>query len=397
MKVAIHKASQTSLAVQNRRLAVQLLRYHGALSRQQLSQITGLGNSTLTYIVRELLENHVVRTVGKRESKTVGKKQLLLEINPDLGWVVGVCIDRDSVTLSFLDAAGKVIGHDHVPVGHNAEELPGQLAEHIRHWSDQHKESIDNLLGVGIAIPGVVDYTRGVVLKSTWLNTQNFPMGRLVSEAIGVPVVIDNDSNFAALAEARRGSAKDLGTFIYFYVSSQQHDDVIQIYGLGSTYFLNHKLFRGVHFGAGEVDAILEPTPSECVTPKQLEMLADPNAPITPELDRIALQLGKTMSSVVNLIDPQAVVLGGNVTIANKRVMKLIESIINGTIVSLPNRFVDVRASTYNDQGSSLGAAFAAIDGIPIVDGEQVPGGQPSEVTARPTNGGMRKIPSETV
>ncbi len=376
MRGAVKKSTQTISAVHNRRLAVQLLRHHGVLSRQQLAQITGLRNSTLTYIVRELLENQVVRTVGKAESKTVGKKQLLLEINPDLGWVVGLSIDRDSMTLSYLDAAGKVLGQEHMATGHSVDDIPRQLSSHVRSWATAHDESMKKLLGVGIATPGVVDYTRGVLLTSTWLNTKNYPMGRMVSDALGVPVLVDNDANFAAVAEAHQGSARDLGTFIYFFVSSQQHNDVIQIYGLGSTYFINHKLHRGVHFGAGEVDAILDPDPTECVTPDQLELLAEPDGPLTPELIRIGTDLGHTMASVVNLIDPEAVILGGNVIITNKQVLKTIESVINQTIVSLPNRYVEARCSTYSDFGSSMGAAFAAIDAIQIVEGEQPRVGQ---------------------
>lgn len=397
MKGSLQKANQTSSAVHNRRLAVQLLRHHGALSRQQLAQITGLRSSTLTYIVRELLENQVVRTIGKRESKTVGKKQVLLEINPDLGWVVGIGIDRDSMSLSFLDAAGKIVGQERKISGHDADELPKQLADHISKWADDNDETMDNLLGVGIASPGVVDYKQGTLLKSTWLNAQNFPMGQLVSEAVGVPVMVDNDANFAALAEARRGSARGLGTFIYFYVSSQPHGEVIQIYGLGSTYFLDHKLHRGTHFGAGEVDDTLEPNPSDTdhVTPEQLAALAEPDAPMTPELTEITSGIATTMASVVNLIDPEAVILGGNVCIANQQAVKNIESVINRTIVPIPNRFVEVRTSTFVDHGNSMGAAIAAIEAVQIVQGEPLPVGQIPTVAAKPANGRQWPVASE--
>lgn len=397
MKGSLQKANQTSSAVHNRRLAVQLLRHHGTLSRQQLAQMTGLRSSTLTYIVRELLENQVVRTVGKRESKTVGKKQVLLEINPGLGWVAGIGIDRDSMSLSFLDAAGKIIGQERQVTGHNADELPSQLANHISKWADDNGESMQNLLGVGIAAPGVVDFKRGTLLKSTWLNTQNFPLGQLISEAVGVPVMVDNDANFSALAEARRGSARGLGTFIYFFVSSQHRGEIIQIYGLGSTYFLDHKLYRGTHYGAGEVDDTLEPSPSDTdrVTPEQLAILADPDKPITDELTKITSGLALPMASVVNLIDPEAVILGGNVRITNKQAVKTIESVINRTIVPLPNRFVEVRASTFVDHGNSVGAAIAAIEAVQIVEGEPLPVGQIPITPAKPTNGRPKPIASE--
>lgn len=379
------KANQTSSAAHNRRLAVRLLREHGELSRRQLAQITGLRSSTLTYIVRELLDNRIVRTVGKRQSNTVGKKQMLLEINPELGWVVGAGIERDSMSLSFLNAAGKVVGRERLASGHDAEELPGKLAEHIRDWAKREGESMENLLGVGIGIPGVVDSERGVLMRSTWLKAQAFPFASLLGEKLDAPVLIDNDANFAALAESHLGSARGLSNFIYFFVSSQRHGDVIEIYGLGSTCFLNYKLYRGTHFGAGEVDAVLESNRIERVTPGQLELMATEEGGLTPEMETIASSLATTMASVANLLDPQAIVLGGNVAITNRQMVQAIERSMNRMLVPLPNRFVHVRPSRFLDLGISMGAATAAIEAINIV--EDGPTATPRVMHLEPRNG----------
>lgn len=380
------KANQTSSAAHNRRLAVRLLREHGELSRRQLAQITGLRSSTLTYIVRELLENRIVRTVGKRQSNTVGKKQMLLEINPDLGWVAGAGIDRDTMSISFLNAAGKVIGRERFNSGHDVEELPGKLAAHIRDWALREGESMENLLGAGIGIPGVVDSERGVLMRSTWLKAHAFPFAALLGEQLDAPVLIDNDANFAAIAESHLGSARGLSNFIYFFVSSQRNGDLIEIYGLGSTYFLNYKLYRGTHFGAGEVDAVLESNRIERVTPGQLELMADEQGTLTPELEKIATSLATTMASVGNLLDPQAIVLGGNVSITNHQMVQAIERAMNRMLVPLPNRFVHVRPSRFLDHGISMGAATAAIEAVNIV--EEVPTMSPRVMSLSPKAGG---------
>jgi len=380
------KANQSSSAAHNRRLTVSLLREHGALSRRQLAQITELRSSTLTYIVRELLENRILRTVGKRPSNNVGKKQMLLEINPDLGWVAGAGIDRDSMSLTFLDAASKVMGQNRIDAGHQVDRLPEMLNGYIRDFARGRGLSMENLLGIGIGLPGVVDPERGMLMRSTWLNTQAFPLGERLAQKIDVPIQMDNDANFAAIAEAHHGSAKGIRNFIYFFVSSQSTGDVINIYGLGSTCFLNYKLYRGTHFGAGEVDRVIEFNRIERVTPDQLEQMSKEEGEVTPGLEKIAVSLATTIASVVNLIDPQAIILGGNVSINNRQMVRAIEREMNRMLVPLPNRFVHVRPSKFDDHGISMGAAISAIEAINIAEQEATPTAR--VISLQPKTGG---------
>ena len=247
----ITKANQTSAAIHNRRLAVQLLRQHGTLSRRQLAQITGLRTSTLTYIVRDLLDQNIVRTVGKAESKTVGKKQILIEINPGLGWVVGVGLETDQALLVYVDASGEVIDRARMEVGHDADALPGLLCSWIDAWAARKKMSTGGLLGIGVGVPGVVDSECGRVLRSTWFAAEDLPLRDLIAKQIDAPVHIDNDANFAALGESRLGSARGLTNFVYFLMNAEVQQDGFAIRGLGTTIFLNGRLYRGSHFAAG--------------------------------------------------------------------------------------------------------------------------------------------------
>src|SRR5579875_2955018 len=86
----------------NRALVLRLVRQQKTLSRRQISQITGLRGSTLTYIVRELLDKRVLRTVGKMNSKAVGQKQVLLDANPDLGYFLGFSLRPNEAKLVVI-------------------------------------------------------------------------------------------------------------------------------------------------------------------------------------------------------------------------------------------------------------------------------------------------------
>ncbi len=358
----ITKANQTSAAIHNRRLAVQLLRQHGTLSRRQLAQITGLRTSTLTYIVRDLLEQNIVRTVGKAESKTVGKKQILIEINPGLGWVVGVGLETDQASLVYVDASGEVIDRERMEVGHDADALPNLLRSRIDAWATRNKKSTDDLLGIGVGVPGVVDSEHGRVLRSTWFAAENLPLRDLIAQQIDTAVHVDNDANFAALCESRLGSARGLTNFVYFLMNSEAEQDEFAIRGLGTTIFLDGRLYRGSHFAAGEVDTLLEAERYANLSQEQIRLMAEKDAPISDVMKRLASQTGRTLTAVVDLIDPQAVVLGGNLAIANLKMIAEIEREMNSQLVKVPNREVAVRASELGDLGVSMGAAIAAID-----------------------------------
>lgn len=358
----ITKANQTSAAIHNRRLAIQLLRQYGSLSRRQLAQITGLRTSTLTYIVRDLLEQNIVRTVGKAESKTVGKKQILIEINPDMGWVVGVGLETDLAMLVYVDASGEVIDRERVEVGNNAQALPMLLRSKIDAWAVRKKKRLKNLLGLGVGVPGVVDNERGRVLRSTWFHTENLPLLELIHEAFDTTVIVDNDANFAALAESRLGNACGLNNFVYFLMNAEAEGEEFAIRGLGTTIFLDGRLYRGSHFAAGEVDTLLEAERYANLSREQLQRMADPDAPISDVLQRLARQTGRTLTAVVDLIDPQAVLLGSNLAIHNKQMIAEIEREMNQNMVKVPNREVVIRPALLEGLGVSMGAAIAALD-----------------------------------
>jgi len=364
----IAKANQTSAAIHNRRLAVQLLRQHGTLSRRQLAQITGLRTSTLTYIVRDLLEQNIVRTVGKAESKTVGKKQILIEINPALGWVVGVGLETDLASLVYVDASGEMIDRERVKIGHDVNVVPVLLRSRIDAWASRNKKDTADLLGVGVGVPGVVDSARGRVLRSTWFSEADLPLRELIAEQMNTSVVVDNDANFAALGESRLGSARGLTNFVYFLMNAEAEHDHFAIRGLGTTIFLDGRLYRGSHFAAGEVDSLLEAERYADISRDHIQQLANKDEPLNDVMKLLARQTGRTLTAVVDLIDPQAVVLGGNLAIANQQMIAEIGREMNNELVKVPNREVDVRPSELGDIGVSMGAAIAAIDSALIGD-----------------------------
>lgn len=356
------KINQASAAVSNRRLMIHLLRESGPLSRRQLAQRSGLQSSTLTYITRDLMGKGVIRDCGKRDLPGAGKKQSLLEINPDLGWVVGIGLERSTASLVYLNSQGEVIDRDRMEIREPWEMLPQMLKSRVNNWLARHGQPSGAMLGVGVGVPGIVNPHEGVVLRSTRYRMINHPLAATFVEAFNVPVVLDNDSNLATLAEARIGNAVTMRDFVYFLINAAQQDNAYSIRSLGSSLFLNGSLHRGASFGSGEINSQIEGDSYGSIDARSLLTISDPNASFTPELHHLADHIVNTLVAISDLIDPEAAILGGNLSISNQAMITYIQNLLNEKIAKVPGRLVRVLPSLHMDHGVSMGAAISALD-----------------------------------
>ncbi len=355
------RGSHPRASIHNRRLVLKLL-HEGPLTRSQLSEITGLRTSTITYIVRDLIQNKIVRTVGKVASQSVGRKQILVEVNPNLGWSVGFGLGGDLASLAYVDASRNMIDRDQFEVSSDINETIRMLKEHVDCWAKRKGSEIGRLLSIGMGIPGMVDPEAGVVMRSTAYHISDFQLAKLIKKHFKVNAYIDNDVNFAAHAEAQVGSAQDHLDFIFFLMNVMTDGDSYRIGSLGSSLYLNGRLRRGSHFAAGEIDLLLQTEEHTRVSAEELLLMDREDAPITENLGQLAVRLSTTMAAIADLIDPKAVILGGNARISNTKLIEHIQAEMNKRLLQAPGREIHVLPSTYQDRGVSVGAAIAAID-----------------------------------
>lgn len=360
------RVNQQVSARWNRSLTLQLLRKHGPLSRRQLSQMTGLRGSTLTYIVRELLDKRIVRTAGKRAARRVGQKQILLEVNPELGYTVGFDLRPGVSRMAIRDAGGRTLDVSPLATEGPLDRLPKVLRTGLEQRLMQLRDVRGDLLGVGVGLPGMVDAQRGMVLYSRPFEVQNLPLRDLLAVAFeATPVLcVDHNANYAALAEAREGAARHFSHFVYFLIG----DIAARTYPprsfktFGTALFLDGRLYHGVHFGAGELDGNLAPQIDAPIGLAELERLGDATAALTPALEAMAQGIGRCVASILNLLDPQAVIIGSNHGVANEAFLDRLRQEVTQFMLPLQGRLITIAASTLGDPGVALGAAIAAAD-----------------------------------
>ena len=190
----------------NTALVLDLLRTAGSegISRLELAEWTGLTPQAVSKITARLREEGLAAEAGRRAS-TGGKPATVLRLVPEAGHAVGVQLDRDELRAVLVDLAGTVVAERYagLDLGAGAEVVLGAVAELagelIGRWGD-------SLLGVGVAAPGPLDHTHGVLHRVTaFPEWDGFPLRDALAGRLRVPVVVDKDSNAAALGLAVGG------------------------------------------------------------------------------------------------------------------------------------------------------------------------------------------------
>jgi len=222
----------------------------GALTRAEICEITGLSQPAVSTLTRRLLETQALVEADARPSTGGGRRERELAINPDFAWVVGVKVQLHQITLALADFAGGVRNVLKVRIDTPLTQaaLVKRLAREIEACLATAGGQVrQRLAGVGVAVPGFVYSLRGevhwsAVLRST-RGDRPMPLAQALTDALAVPVVVENDANMLALAEQWFGQAARLSNVAV--VTLEQ--------GLGLGLVFNGELYRG-HLGlAGEI------------------------------------------------------------------------------------------------------------------------------------------------
>ncbi|MFJ5302244.1 ROK family protein [Streptomyces sp. NPDC088350] len=336
-----------ALRSHNTALVLDLLRTAGAdgISRLELADRTGLTPQAVSKITARLRESGLAAEAGRRAS-TGGKPRTVLRLVPEAGHAVGVHLDRDELRVVLVDLTGAVVGERGaaldlgagagVVVEAVAREVEGMVA--------------GGFLGVGVALPGPLDHAHGVLHRVTGFpEWDGFPLRDALARRLGVPVVVDKDTNAAALGLAVGGEG---GSFAYLHLGT----------GLGAGLVIGGGVHRGARTGAGEFGhqvIQLDGPPCDCGNRGCIEALCLA-AVARGDLDEAARVLGAGAANLVGLLDIDLVLLGGRTVAADP------EPFVHGVAAVLGERArregareaaVPVRVASGGARGVAEGAA----------------------------------------
>lgn len=333
----------------NRQIVLNYVREREPISRAEIARETELQRSTISAIVEDLTREGLVEEVGIGES-TGGRRPTLLKLRAAGPIAVGISLTPTCTTIATSDLAGRVLDQQEFLT--DPDHSLNRVIEVVRELSARYQGSIE---GVGISLPGLVDPSTGTALYIPYFPWRDLPVSEIISSAVGLPVVIDNDANAVALAELwfGRPEVNNARDFILVLVAE----------GVGTGIIFDGQVYRGQRGAAGEFGHMVigahAPVPCSCGSDDCWEAFSSERAAIAryrklaqianetqisfkdvvdralggEEHARVALvetarYLGVGISNLIIGFSPEAVVVGGEIA----RAWELIESALTEAI-----------------------------------------------------------------
>ncbi|WP_328431154.1 ROK family transcriptional regulator [Streptomyces sp. NBC_00453] len=249
-------ASPSTARAINDRLALRLLQQEGPLTAGQLKQLTGLSRPTVADLVERLTASALITVVGEAGEQRRGPNAKLYGIVADRAHLAALDVRTEGVSVIVSDLLGRVLAEASVPIADDTGTGPA-VEQAVTMVERVAKEAgADRLHTVGIGAPGLIDPATGELRDSSGLPEWHRRLVAALQERLPeARVSVDNETNLAAVAEQRDGAARDRDTFVLLWLG----------HGTGAAVVLDGALRRGASGGTGEIGFL--PVPGTTALP----------------------------------------------------------------------------------------------------------------------------------
>jgi glucokinase-like ROK family protein len=378
------------------------LLHNEKISRVELARSTSLSSTTITNLTAELLEEGLIAeedSSGDEMQRQVGRPRTMLKLVPDARYAVGVHIGIGLFRVAITNLHAEIL---HSNMATFALDTPAaQVLEAIAVSVEQAitESGVDRrrVIGVGIGASGLVDYHTGINVLAPRLGWHNVPICEVLKERLALPVCVDNNVRSMALGEAYFGSGQGTGVLAFVYGRV----------GVGAGFVVDGQVFRGGGAGAGEIghtvmlpeggerctcgnDGCLETLVSESVLIRQAEEWAaqhpdsllatllrqeDGRNPIERIFDAArqgdawtrqlleerACYLGIALANLVNVLNPERIILGGLFAQGAELFLPAAEQKMRETAFAGLGEKVRLETTSFGWRAGVIGAASLAL------------------------------------
>jgi predicted NBD/HSP70 family sugar kinase len=359
----------------NRQIVLNYVREREPISRAEIARETALQRSTVSTIVDALQADGLIEEIGAGES-TGGRRPTLLRIRTSGVMAIGVDITPSQTTVAVSNLAGRVLDEERFPSNPQFKKAIAQVVDCVQKMASQYRGSIE---AVGVSLPGLVDTAMSRVIYVPYFKWRDIEIARIISDATGLGVTVENDANAAALAELwfGRPEVSHVRDFIMVLMGE----------GIGTGIVFDGQIHKGKYSAAGEFGHMIiapegpvacscgnydcwEAFSSERAALARYQRLRGTRARDFSELIERALAgeraaqdalletahyLGIGISNLIVGFSPEAVVVGGRIT----RAWALVADALGETVERSIRRGLPsarIRASTLGDPPTLMGA-----------------------------------------
>ncbi|NVD06067.1 ROK family protein [Vibrio sp. JPW-9-11-11] len=322
----------------------RLIDQQGPISRIQVADVSQLAPASVTKITRQLLERGLIKEVAQQAS-TGGRRAISLTTEVEPFHSVAIRIGRDYIQFSLYDLGGKELAESYTEFFYTTQnELTDGLLSNLKAFIQTHQAIINQLIAIGISLPGLVNPETGVVEYMPNISIDNLELADLIHNTFHVQCFVGNDVRGMALAEHYFGASQDCQDSILVSVHR----------GTGAGIIVNGQVFLGYNRNVGEIGHIqIDPLGEQCqcgnfgcletvaanpaIVERVNKLVQQGYASSLAELEtinigdvcehanlgdelakqslvRVGNQLGKAIAITINLFNPQKIVIAGDIT-----------------------------------------------------------------------------------
>ncbi len=382
----------------NRSIILNMIREHGPISRSEIAKRNKISPSTVASAVQELINEGFVREVGTGASSG-GRKPIMVKFSPDNRFLIGVSISNSMISVAQINLEAKI---------HRKKELPHHMLHGetvINRTLDLIEQflsecpDLDKCIGISVTVPGIVDATLGVIRYNPKLRLRNVYLTHIIESRFNIKTWLENDANAIVLAEKKFGKYSKHKNLFYIKIGD----------GVGAGIVYNDTILRGGRGGAGEfghtsVDrsgircecgnigclenyvswpAVYSRILSSITlgrTTSIMEMAHNDISQITPAVFKAALQngdrlakdiaeevaayLGAGVVNLVNLFNPEVIILGGNLVGDNELLMERVKAYVSQHAMSILADELVICTTSLGEDPELVGAASVLLQDV---------------------------------
>ncbi|MFN2531364.1 MAG: ROK family protein [Pyrinomonadaceae bacterium] len=375
-------AGHDMLRLVNRRILLSILSDRQPISRAEIAKLSGLNKATISTITSELLKDScIIEESSGRTTPIGGKPPTPLRLNSRRFGLFGVDIRSDETIVALSDFNNRIVARVNLETGADPRAFLNKISKEIKDLRTKHHGFIE-FAGIGVSLPGLVDNHAGKFLLSVVLPWRDVPVVHLLEKGTNLPVIIDNSARCSALAEIWHGKTQyaHVRNLLYVGVST----------GLACGVVIDGGLYRGGTNTAGQFGHIsinLSGEKCRCGQRGCWDLYASDKATIKRYLDlrspvgkristmrklielvnagdtaaikairETARYLGIGITGLINGLDPEVVVIGGEITKAWRIVEPIVVEESKRSLLAPRSHVVAIRPSAFEVRPSLKGA-----------------------------------------
>ncbi|NLW55012.1 MAG: ROK family transcriptional regulator [Firmicutes bacterium] len=365
----------------NKTQILKCIKERQPVSKREIAEELGLSTTTIATFIKELQRERMIRSGGTGQS-TGGRRSVLYQLNPDYSYALGIDLKVDRMIGVLLNFKGDIKGAKAVDLIEQDEwQVSRLLRDFIEELLAENKVTLQQVGGIWIGVPGVLNRERTIIEFAPNLGWRNVNLPAML--AFEQPIYLENEANAGALGEVVFGAAQQVSHLVYVSVGV----------GIGCGLIINHKLFPGFLQQAGEFGHMtVEPLGERCrcgnqgcwevyasnaaalrlyaektkrhqVTfPEFLRQIGQGEQPALEVLQSLLRYLGLGIANLINGLNPEMVVVGGELTAVKELVYPTLLREIKARALAMSFAGVRLEFSQLGEQAVALGMGSIVLD-----------------------------------